>query len=108
MSLAGLYNGAATGETGAVCLGVDALPPAKTSLAEKLLAFAIAAVYAAIVGYIVVGVTRRAATEVRAQRAELARKKAATPKLAAMPQIAAAMPRVAAALRRLRQQRRLG
>ena len=45
------------------------MPPTKRSLAEKLLAFAIAAVYAAIVGYIVVGVTRRAAAEVRAGRA---------------------------------------
>ena len=46
------------------------MPPTKTSLAEKLLAFAVAAVYAAVVGYIVVGVTRRAAAEVRAQRAQ--------------------------------------
>lgn len=71
------------------------MPPAKTSIAQKLLAFAIAALYAAVVGYIVVGVTRRAAEEVRLQRAELARKKPAA------PQLAAAMPRVAAAMRRL-------
>jgi hypothetical protein len=60
------------------------LSPAKASLAEKLLAFAVAAAYAAIVGYIVVGVTRRAAAEVRAQRALSARNKPAAPQLAAV------------------------
>jgi hypothetical protein len=58
------------------------LPPAKTSLVEKLLAFAIAAVYAAVVAYIVVGVSRRAAVEMRALRAERARRKPAGPQLA--------------------------
>jgi hypothetical protein len=71
------------------------LPSTKKSLAEKLLAFAVAAVYAAVVAYIVVGVSRRAAAEVRTLRAERARKKPAG------PQLAAAMPRVAAAMRRL-------
>jgi hypothetical protein len=60
------------------------LSPAKTSLAEKLLAFAIAAVYAAVVAYIVVGVSRRAAAEVRTLRAERARKKPVAPQLAAV------------------------
>jgi type II secretory pathway component PulK len=60
------------------------LSPAKTSLAEKLLAFVIAAVYSAVVAYIVVGVTRRAAVEVRTLRAERSRQKPAAPQLAAM------------------------
>ena len=60
------------------------MSPNKTSLTEKLLAFAIAAVYAAVVGYIVVGVTRRAAAEVRAQRAQLARRKPAATQLVAV------------------------
>jgi hypothetical protein len=56
------------------------LPSTKIPLAEKLLAFAIAAVYAAIVGYIVVGVARRAAAEVGALRAEKGRRQAAEPR----------------------------
>ncbi len=64
------------------------MPSAKTTLAEKLLAFAVAALYAALVGYVVVGVTRRAAEEMRVQRAQLARKKPAA------PQVVAAMRRL--------------
>ena len=57
------------------------MPPTKTSLAEKLLAFAIAAAYVAALGYVVVGVTRRASAEVRALRAQ---KKPAAPLLLGM------------------------
>jgi hypothetical protein len=76
-------------------MGEPTLPSTKRSLAEKLLAFAVAAVYAAAVAYIVVGVGRRAAVEVRALRAEKARRKPAAPK------ITVALPRAAAAVRRL-------
>ena len=71
------------------------MPSSKTTIAEKLLAFAVAAVYAAFVAYIIVGVSRRAAVEVRALQVERARKKASSPRLAAV------MPRVATAVRRL-------
>jgi hypothetical protein len=65
-------------------VGEAALSPTKTSLAEKLLAFVVAAVYAAAVAYIIVGVTRRAAAEVRALRAERGRRKPVAPQLAAV------------------------